>query len=133
MKYLFTFSIIFCLALLTISCGSEAPEIREFRLKAATASAISVTTGRSTKPSSTMNVSFVGNCVTVASAKKMLNIVMVTTKGEVTLTDIHKRSGMFCSPNDGDITSVWISTEDKMVTKYNKLGLGASRSSIAQK
>jgi len=132
MKRFFAFSIVFCLALLATSCGSEAPEIQEFRMKAATASAISVR-GGATKPSSTMNVSFVGNCVTIASAKKMLNIVMATTEGEVTLTDIHKRSGMFCSPNDGDITAVWVSTEDKTVTKHNKLGYGPSRSSIAQK
>jgi len=66
-----------------------------------------------------MKVSFMESCVTIASAKKLLNIVMATAEGEIKVTDIQKRSDMICTPNKATVTTLWVSTVDKKVFRYD--------------
>ena len=108
-------SMIGLIASLSACSGTgEAPEISAFRLKMASASVVQ-TVATATSP----KVSFVGSCVTIASAKELLNMVIKTKAGETTLTQLNKRSGMFCSPDGSDVLQVWVSTVDQEVAVYH--------------
>lgn len=117
-------------SLVACSGTGDAPEISAFRLKMASATAVQ-TSATVTSP----KVSFVGSCVTIASAKELLNLVIKTKAGETTLTNLNKRSGMFCSPDGSDVLKIWVSTVDQEVAVYhhhNNSGL-KTRDALAKK
>lgn len=102
-----------------MACSTgDASEIKTFRLKAGMAGSLANSSAQTTT-SPTIKVSFVESCATIISDDALLNIVLATEDGETTLLNLNKYSGMFCSPNDAKITSLWLSTVKKEVFRYD--------------
>jgi len=118
MKSLITFIFVVVTALLVMSCEdstNQTIEITDFTSRSASVS------NTSSSKSPMMKVSFVDDkCMTVLSASKVSEIIMETVDGQVTLSSIGKRSGVFCAPNDAKVISVTVNSSSSKGEQFSQ-------------